>query len=602
MFCKHCGKQIDENLAFCPYCGKAVKAVNDESVTSAKQYDADNRNNNSASNPQTVLPEKQASVNEVAEVPQTTVPENNMGGNSLGVNLNYQEPPKKKRKLPVVLAIVGVCVVAIAIIVALNFSLILGTCIKTFGSPSDYMRFVEAKEISSLATDFSKAYGENVLEQLSSDDCPKANLSVKLSDKGNELLTTLVGSGEDINLDWLKEVNLSVATNNDGDSQQVKMGLGLGGKNVISTDCIVDTKNKEAYIAIPELSKKYLKLELEDMGDINFDNIESIKKALPDEEELNDLIEKYADIVINALDNVDLDDSTLDVNKVEQDCTELTLTISERQVLEICRELLKEAENDKELMELINDLVDTVVSLTGETDVDVNDSIDELKEQIEDELDSLDGDGDEVFTLVDYVNGHHEIIGRAIEVEGEEVVSYGMVKDGSDISYQIKIGEEFVVTGEAEESGDKLDGEFVTKSNDEELLIIQTKDFDVEEFEGTLTLKPGASLADVSDSSMPISVSDVALQLNFLKEGADIKLLLQGEDLLTVSANSESEDSKDISIPDDVCDATDETAMSEYFLSVDINSIIDNLKDAGIPEELIEELQSSLLESAMSSY
>ncbi|MGN1126567.1 MAG: zinc-ribbon domain-containing protein [Ruminococcus sp.] len=610
MFCKHCGRQIDDNVDICPNCGKSVKAVDSGSVASDEQHGADNLNKNTVEvNPQDVQPVNPVTPTENSETPQTTVSENTNVQKDFGVNTDYQVQPKKKRKLPKVLAIVGVCVVAIAVVVALNFSFILGTLIKTFGSPSDYMRFVEAKGVTSFASNVAEAYGDNILELFSSDDSQTGNLSVKLSDEGRELLTSLAGTGEDVDLDWLKEANLSVTSNRDGDSQQVKLGIGLGGKDIISADCILDTENKEVYFALPELSKKYIKSDLDGMDEFSFDDIDKIKEALPEESNLSEMIEKYAGVIIDTLDDVDLDDGSLEIKDTDEDCTELTLTISERQVLEICQEILKEAEDDDELMDLIGDLVESVESVSGTTGIDVDDSIDDLSGKVEDELDSLDGDGEEVFTLVDYVNGRHEIIGRSIEVNDEEVLSYGKVEDGDNVYYQLKIGDEFVINGEAEESGDKLDGEFAVEADGEEVLIVETKDFDLDkledfELEGTLSVKPGAYFSEASGSAIPVAISDVALEMKFLEESADISLLMQGEELITISANTETKDSESIDIPDDsdVCDVSDQTALSDYLTSMDVNSIIDNLKDAGIPEELLEEIQSSMLNSAMSSY
>ncbi|MGN1132708.1 MAG: zinc-ribbon domain-containing protein [Ruminococcus sp.] len=611
MFCKYCGKQIDDNVVFCPDCGKAVKAVNSENATPAEQYSADNQNNNTVEpSVQNVQGVNFVAPTGVSETPQTTVAENSVQ-NDYGVNPDFQPQPKKKRKLPKVLAIVGVCVVVIAVIVALNFSFILGTLIKTFGSGSDYMRFVEGKQVSSYAENISEAYGDNLLEALSSDKSQTANLSVKLSDKGRELINTFSTTGEDIDLEWLEDAKVSFTSNRDGETQQFKMGLDLGGKDIISTDYIMDAKNKEVYIAIPELSEKYLMTDIEGMDDFSFNDIDKIVEALPDESKLNDMIETYADIIIDSLDDVALDDSTIEISNIEEDCTKLTLKVSERQVLEICQKILNEAENDEELKDVIRDIVKALNDISGEPAVagDADEMIDEMKNSVKNALDSLDGDGEDLFTLVDYVNGSHEIIGRAIEVNGEEVISYVTVEDGNDVYYQLKISEECVITGKAEESGDKINGEFTVEVEGQEILLIETKDFDADklkkgELVGSLSIKPGATLTAVSDPTMPVSVSDVSLEMNFLEESADVKLLMEGEELITLGVDTESKDSSKIDIPkdSDVCDTSDETALSEYFATMDFYTIIDNLSSAGIPEEFIEELETSLFSIGMSAY
>ena len=596
MFCKYCGKQIDDNLSFCPYCGKNVKAENVKNDAPTEKLGADI---NGVDNSQAVQ-ENVATPSNAFEVPQTQAPENVNTQDDLGVTLGVQEPPKKRRKLPIVLSIVGVCVVALAIVVALNFSYILGTAIKTFGSPGDYMRFVEAKEITNMASSVSEAYDENFLQVLDSDKSQTGNLSVKLSDSGKELISALMGSSDAGDLDWLSEVNISAFSNRDGNTQQVKLGIGLGEANIISADCIMDSKNKVMYIAILELSETYLKADIEGTaGAFNFDDLDKTLKALPDKSELYDFIEKYGELVIDNLDDVDLDDATLEIGDTEQDCTKLTLTVTQRQVLEICREILKEAKEDDEITKVIEDLASSM-----DVSVDANEQIDELIDMVEEEIDNLDGDGEELFTLVDYVNGSHEIIGRSIEFNDEEVISYGFVQDGSNISCQLKVGDEFLVTGEAEESGDAINGEFVAEAEGKELIVVEAKDFNTDEFTGTLSIKPGEAFSEATNSAIPVAVSDAAIELNLLEEGLDIKLLVQGEELVSICSSAKTEDSKSIDIPDesDVCDVTDESELQEYLMSIDVYSIIDNLEKAGLPEELMEELQNALLEMAMSSY
>ena len=595
MFCKYCGKQIDDNLSFCPYCGKNVKAENVKNDAPTEKLGADI---NSVDNAQAVQ-ENVATPSNAFEVHQTQASENVNTQDDLGVTLGVQEPPKKRRKLPIVLSIVGVCVVALAIVVALNFSYILGTAIKTFGSPGDYMRFVEAKEITNLASSVSEAYDENFLQVLDSDKSQTGKLSVKLSDSGKELISALMGSSDEVPLDWLSEVNISAFSNRDGNTQQMKLGIGLGEANIISADCIMDIKNKVMYIAIPELSETYLKVDIEDMGDFSFDDIDKTVKALPDKSELYDFIEKYGEIVIDNLDDVDLDDATLEIGDTEQDCTKLTLTVTQRQVLEICREILKEAKEDEEITKVIENLASSM-----NVSVDANEKIDDLIDMVEEEIDNLDGDGEELFTLVDYVNGSHEIIGRSIEFNDEEALSYGKVEDGDNVYYQLKVGDEFLVTGEAEESGDAINGEFVAEAEGKELIVVEAKDFNTDEFTGTLSIKPGESFSEATNSAIPVAISDAAIELNLLEDGIDIKLLVQGEELVSIGSSAKTEDSKSIDIPDesDVCDVTDESDLQEYLMSIDVYSIIDNLEKAGLPEELIEELQNTLLDMAMSSY
>lgn len=599
MFCENCGTKIEDGAAFCPNCGNKVEAVNTESAAASTQENVSENVSNANAQPVQTSVETVSNTTAAAEA---TPVSNGSGQNTQGANLNFdvQNNQNKKRKFPTKIVIACTAVLLVVALVVLNLSTIFGALVKTFGSGSDYMRYVEAKEITSLCKSVSKNYGDSVLKLADSNTGAKADFSLSLSDKGADMINELASAGSGVDLEWLKDVKLNLDVNRSEKKNQVKAGLNINGKDIVSADLITDLENGDIYIAIPELSEKYMMQSVSESYDADtVENMNKLFKALPNQNTLDKLLEKYLKIAVNSINDVEKSEETLSIGDIDEKCTVLTFDVDERLLLEIAQKVLDEAEKDNDLKKVVDDFVKAAEDIYGPVEIDYNEAISDAKEEVSYALESLDDDGEKFLTLVDYVNGSHEIIGRKLIVSGEEVLSYGTAKRGSDFEFELNAGESFVVSGKGNESGSKITGEFSVEADGQEVVVIETEKLDMNkmkggELEGIVRFKPGSALNGLSGISAPVAIPDFAAEMNFFNKGFDLRLLLQEDELVKLTTKAETKGSSNVDIPkeDNVCELDDQDDMQEYIESINFDDVINRLKDAGVDDEIIDAVEA----------
>ena len=93
-------------------------------------------------------------------------------------------------------------------------------------------------------------------------------------------------------------------------------------------------------------------------------------------------IQMYKDILVNNLDDSQFSkkDVTLEMDSGTVDCTEYTLTMSETQLVDICKQLLQGFETDTDTIEVFS----SILSIYGYSESDLIDVVDSMIEQLED--------------------------------------------------------------------------------------------------------------------------------------------------------------------------------------------------------------------------
>lgn len=584
MFCGNCGTNIEDNVGFCPNCGAKVESSKTEKIEKTQQTATDFSNDG--------------------------VSTAGFSATEADVTPNFDLEQKPKRKFPRKLLFIGIPAIVIVAAIVLNMWAIVGFAIKTFGSDSDYLRYVESRAISSYCDTFSTIYSSYLLENADMKVGEKAEVSVNITDEGSDVLSEL--TGDQFDLDWLKEVKLDIESNING-NQDLKMGLDISGKDIISLDFVNDLQNGMMYIAIPEISEKYLSTEFEtdEMSNL-LSKMEDLEEVLPSEKELSKMLTKYVEIAFNTIDDAEMFKDTLEIGGVEQKCTVIELEIDERLGYEMSKNILEEAQNDEKLKTLLSDICDIMASVDSSyeyIDVDeiFSDGIDEALDEINEELNYLDGDGEVLGTLTDYVDGNHDIIAREFTTEDEEepIFFCGKAKKGSKVAYQLSVGEDLVISGEGKESMAAITADFEVYSDGEEVLLFETEKLKVNELakgniKGKVTLKPGSAMAEYASSSAPVSVLDLALELNFdtssQKAKTEISLFEDDQELIEISIDAKTQSPNKINVPDsgDAVDLTDEDELADYVDSMDTDSVIENLRKAGVSDDIIDEIENAI--------
>ena len=150
MFCEKCGQEFDNSAAFCPFCGAKQPDTNAETSSSV-----------SASTETAEAP----AYSEASPAVQTAAP----AAEAPASGEAYTPAPKTKMKLWLkLLLFIGVPVLIIAALAAVNFRFLSGLFLKNF-APDVYMASVEKTAIQDGLNAFIPGYG-SMLEQSDSGD------------------------------------------------------------------------------------------------------------------------------------------------------------------------------------------------------------------------------------------------------------------------------------------------------------------------------------------------------------------------------------------------------------------------------------------------
>ena len=606
MFCSKCGKQLPDNCAFCGQCGTPVAKAPVQPI---------------AQPPVEEIPVEEVRPETVAEVPVAeAVPAPAAEAPvEAPVFAQFEAPkPKKKSKKKLIgwLSAAAAVVVAGAVAIGAFWEPLQGAWVENFGSDQDYMSYVEQNSTQKLTDTLSSGYGSVVeaVEKLASGSAGSTgtvgsgayemNMKLTVGDKVITMAEDMLEAeaGEKIELDWLSSIDIAMNTNVKDSLQQIGMALNIGETELAKLDMILNMDKGELFLAIPTLSDKYLKGELEmDMSAampsagsemLDLLSSEELLKALPTEDELNKLLDKYIGIIFDNLDDVEKSTKTVKISGVSQKLTVLKTTIDGDDVVNVATALMKAAKDDKQIEKIITNLA----GFMEDNDLieDADDAYDMFVESIEEALEAMeDADlGDELeLVLTDYVNDAHEVVGRRIEVNGQQILYYAEVRDGGKVAFELET-EGLQIYGDGTEKNGVVNAEYTLLIAGDELCTLTLVDFksNAENVSGKIRIAPssdfmegfGKGLGVDSATASAIALLDPQLELVLenTKSSSKIEInLLSGSDMLVgIAISGKEATAGKITLPDDK-NVYEQDEAEEWLQDLDVEKLIETLED-----------------------
>lgn len=601
MFCTNCGSPIPEGGKFCLNCGAAVE-----------QQPADD-----------FTPMQQAGETVVLTQPEETFPQQET---EAAFAAPVFETPKKKSKNLFALIAGIVVVLAAAVALVLNLGSLKKTIAKTFGSPEKYMQQVHQDALADSNEDFAKAYGKTLSQMTAKSLSADMELKFVLTDDGKKVLSSVIPASEELTelLNIVNNLSISLESNVKNDLTSTMIGINAAGTEVPLIQTIVDMAKMKVYLTSSYFTDETLFADMSysDMpAAYDPEMVEDLVKALPDEETLNKLLNKYTKVILAEIKDVDKESTTLSVGDMEQKVTALTCNLSQKDLVKIICAVLEEVKDDDD----IRKIVESMQSFMEENDLYYEDEdiyemmiegIEELLDESDDALEEA--DSSDMIALTSFVNNKHEITGFSISVDDEEVFTYGCVFNGKDFATEIKAyvtaseisvdgdystikQEAFAIKGEGTKEKGIVNARYSVSAMDMTGLTIEVKDFDENAFEengyikGSFEIIPSKELLEESiglddevASAINLANPSILIVMNSDETTANTELYIcgAGNKLAGIVLNATTGEGKNISVPSNSTEIIDGDEVAEWIAGFDLEKLKPIVEKLNLPAEL----------------
>ena len=620
MTCGNCGREVPSGNKFCTNCGWRVpedfkEEVKTEEAPAVEEVKAEEA---------PVAAEETAKVEEAPVVEAAPAAEAVKPASAPAAEAPAAPAKKKGSKAPL---FVGIAAVVVVLLVVFNLSSIKNAAKRTFSSPENYYHWVEKNTAKEAAGTVSSIYANYFLDALKVYNMgTSAEVSVELDEAGQDMLSLAGAAGVD--LSWFKSASLTYEGYSKDNVMEMKCGLAMEKKNVISADLIVDMAEEAVYLAVPELSKTYIGVDVSEIPDISYymdtldnsteymDALKAILAKLPEEKQVKDLTAKYLEIALNSIDDVNMKKGkTLKAEGVSESCTLLEVTLDADTLQNVIENVAEQLENDREVKAIIEKLCDEIAGLNLDELDGIDIDSEEVYEYFQDACSELADEAqyisfDEELVMSLYVDGKGVIRGRSFEFNdgwSNYTVEILNPHKGGKIGFKAAVtvdNQEFSIAGSGKESGGRVSGDFSAKYNGTAIVDLTVKNFDTDALKkgylnGTVTVKAASGIGKVlyGMSSVPSMVTDLAVTVDVSMDGKSGKLAVSvAEDKDkwgTVSVSAKKESGKKASVPADknTVFIEDYSDVEDYWDTVDLDSLINTLDKLDVPSFVTDILE-----------
>lgn len=343
--------------------------------------------------------------------------------------------------------------------------------------PEDYYSWVENQNIKESAEKVAEAY-----DKMTNSENQNVDLELK-ADLEKDAIASLFESNSGVSL---SDAGITIP----GSISFTEAGTVVDGNTAFSAKLNADEKtlltingylkDGKYYYQIPELSSSYISMDLSQIIEEAFSETDSLVNGIGNKEdsqpvinnvftkmstgkglqeiitddELEELLVKYFDIVFTNIDDVKLKKNIeCEVNGVKTEYNQLVAEIDEGCLYSIAKDVLKKAKDDKTIIKI----VESTGSMTKD---DYQSAVDKLLGELGEY--NVSG-GDVVAVMNVYVDSKGVIKGRSFEIADEEDVklNYMSVEDNDNNAFEANIifdGEGLKISGDITEKSDKSSG------------------------------------------------------------------------------------------------------------------------------------------------
>ena len=466
MTCKNCGKELSSESKFCDNCGTKIEA--EAPVEEAQTVEAP-----------TEAP---------ADVPAENKPKKSKKGLFIGI---------------------GVAVVIIAIAVAFPF---IKNSVEKAVTPDDvYFKNAERAAVEDIVDVVAEALDqydgitpESTKEALSDHESSQADMDVSL-DLSDTIVKYLCDSSR-MDLSFLKNIDLGCGFSVKDDLMGLRLALGLENRQILSANGVIDTKDLNAYVTVPELNSTAMKLDLEKLTgeDISgaLDSVDedalinealSIYGAFPDGKTVKSIVMRYLDLLLSHVKTVEKSNKTVTAGNVSKEYTAYTTVLTPDELEVLCTALLTELKDDDELWNMLDKLC---TAFSPEMAENVLAAREDIRDSYDDAVADVDGAFDEIgnLTYTAFIDSKGTIFGRQAVCDNGSELRLMTVTDGKDSGF------EFVIKGTDKELAslvltmteekEETSGNAVISIQDKDMFKVEFDDLKLDGTSAEMTFTP----------------------------------------------------------------------------------------------------------------
>ncbi|MBQ1183952.1 MAG: hypothetical protein IIX60_05850, partial [Clostridia bacterium] len=303
-------------------------------------------------------------------------------------------------------------------------------------------------------------------------------------------------------------------------------------------------------------------------------------------------------------------------NGVEQSCTELTVNIDDKVIVDIVEALLKEFKNDNEVKNVIKNFYLAVESSSNDFESKYSELIADVDKFLSD-IDEFEKELENInLTVVTWVDSKGEVIGREIKsTEFDGKIRYLSTHNGTKVGIEAYFltdeSEGIEILGNGNIKNSKMTGNLeifaVGVNGDAKLSVanISIKDYDVDSIDdnyinGVFTITLSDAICDelAKEFDLPKTITDylkkgsvvVSITSNEGKGSVTLAVLYDSKDVIEVSVNIAENKASNVKIPENAIKIQEESDLLYYVENINLDTIKSNLKAAGAPSDLVDAL------------
>lgn len=540
MFCRMCGKQLDDDVKFCPECG-------------ADLSDAP------------------------AQVDAPAV--------DFTLNTENTQPVKKKSKK---LWAILIPTIAVVVALAVAAAMLLPGMLAAKNDPQTMLDNAFSGFGSKLGAMISSELSAYEQLQTMQEGAVSGSVGIELS----QTLLDLAGMGMSEDMDWLRQIRIEYLTAVDGAKMQLDAGLYLGETYITGVEFSYDMDSGKIWISLPDLHDLPLFEKIEPVDvQVAAPPYEQILAILIEEKETVSLIvEKFFAAYFDMIVAERAEEVALTIDEKDYTVTAIYSYSDSETVYRSGREFLTWLSEYDEFYTLLDRLETLLVGYMDEETIGLSDSARQALAEALEEMEPEAGSESRIDHCI-YLDQQGSLIGYALMEDGVSTVDVIFITDGNKTVGRIGTASASVLFDITENNG-AFSGQITGKTFDGQSSTWSFEDLrlDKDNYSGTICIDiPKAVIRQLTGELGFAPEAELRLTMDGNAKEADMKLELVLADMtmLTLFSSGKVTDSFTMSFPEDGVDSTDLEAVEQWLLELDYEQLVTNALEAGVPESVV---------------